>query len=76
MENNTSPIQIIGAVELTHGFGIPIMIDAKDTYEILINEHLWSEDHRFYTTNQSYTIEDLIGKKVQVGPFIFTVVEN
>lgn len=36
----------------------------------------WADDQLFMTDEGSYYIDDLIGKRVQVGTYIFTVQED
>jgi hypothetical protein len=74
---NQETIQIIGCLETIDNWGREERHDAKDTYGILINPDCWTDDMRFYDVfNQCYFIDELIGQKVQVGPFIFTVVDD
>ncbi len=75
MQENT--IQIIGSTEVIDNWGRQNNHDAKETYRILITPEEWTDDLMFFDIqNKSYDIDDLIGKKVQVGPFIFTVQDD
>ena len=47
----------------------------EDLYKLLITPEDWTDDQLFISDEGSYYIDDLIGKKVQVGPYIFTVQE-
>lgn len=44
--------------------------------KLLTTPEYWADDQVFIADEGSYYIEDLIGKKVQVGTFIFTVQED
>jgi hypothetical protein len=47
----------------------------EDLYKLLITPEDWTDDQLFISDEGSYYIDDLIGKKVQAGPYIFTVQE-
>jgi hypothetical protein len=47
----------------------------EDLYKLLTTPEDWTDDQLFLADEGSYYIDDLIGKKVQVGPYIFTVQE-
>jgi hypothetical protein len=72
-----SIINIIGATEGLDNWGNIERYNTRETYQILIEPVLWSDDILFYDDNGArYSIEDLINKRVQCGPIIFTVCED
>jgi hypothetical protein len=62
-------------VEVIDNWGNTEQYKNEDLYKLLITPEEWTDDQLFIADEGSYYIEDLIGKKVQVGPYIFTVQE-
>ena len=70
-------IKIIGCVETVDNWGNENKLDEQETYKLLINPDEWTDDQRFYDEfDNCYFVDDLVGKKIQVGPYIFTLQEE
>ena len=69
-------IKINKCEEIVDNWGNIEQYKDADLYKLLITPKDWTDDQTFISDEGSYFIEDLIGKKVQVGPFIFTVQEE
>jgi hypothetical protein len=71
---NGKIINIIGSKEVIDNWGNTNVYNVQETYKILITPEEWTDDITFYDDEERpYDIDDLIGKKVCVGPFIFTI---
>lgn len=69
-------IEIIGCLETIDNWGREEEYTASETYKLLITPEEWTDDQRFYDKfNRCYFIDELVGKKIQVGPYIFTLQE-
>ena len=74
MENT---INIIKCSEIIDNWGNTEQYKGAELYKLLITPEDWSDDQTFISDNEAtYFIDDLIGKEVQVGTFIFTVQED
>ena len=77
---NAELIDIVSCAEVIDNWGRQESYDTKETYGILITPEEWTDDFLFYGCEQcagkSYTIDELIGKRVKCGPIIFTVTED
>jgi hypothetical protein len=69
-------IKINKCEEIVDNWGNIEQYKGADLYKLLITPEDWTDDQTFISDEGSYFIEDLIGKKVQVGLFIFTVQEE
>jgi hypothetical protein len=70
-------IEIVGCLETVDNWGREEQYDAQETYKLLTNPDEWTDDQRFYDEcNRCFFIEELIGKKIKVGPFTFTLTED
>jgi hypothetical protein len=69
-------IKIIKCVEVIDNWGNTEQYKGADLYKLLITPEDWTDDQTFISDHGSYYIDDLIGEKVQVGPYIFTVQEE
>lgn len=73
MENT---INIIKCSEIIDNWGNTEQYKGAELYKLLITPEDWSDDQTFIAEDgKNYDIDDLIGKEVQVGTFIFTVEE-
>ena len=73
MENT---INIIKCSEIIDNWGNTEQYKGAELYKLLITPEDWSDDQTFIAEDgKNYDIDDLIGKEVQVGTFIFTVQE-
>ena len=68
-------IKLNKCVEVIDNWGNTEQYKNEDLYKLLITPEEWTDDQLFIADEGSYYIEDLIGKKVQVGTYIFTVQE-
>jgi hypothetical protein len=68
-------IKLNKCIEVIDGWGNTEQYKNEDLYKLLITPEYWTDDLVFIADEGSYYIDDLIGKKVQVGPYIFTVQE-
>jgi hypothetical protein len=69
-------INIIKCVEVVDNWGNTETYKESDLYKLLITPEDWTDDQRFISDNgQNFDIDELIGKPVQVGTFIFKVQE-
>jgi hypothetical protein len=69
-------IKIKKCVEVIDNWGNTEQYKGADLYKLLITPEDWTDDQVFISDYGSYYIGDLIGEKVQVGPYIFTVQEE
>jgi len=69
-------IKINKCVEVVDNWGNTKQYKDAGLLILLTTPEDWTDDQLFITDEGSYYIEDLIGKKVQVGTFIFTVQED
>lgn len=71
------PIEIVGCTEVVDNWGRQERYTEKETYGLLISPDEWTDDQTFFgPNNERYFIDDLIGKRVTVGPITFTVQED
>jgi hypothetical protein len=69
-------IKITKCVEVIDNWGNTETYKGADLYKLLITPEDWTDDQRFISDNvQNFDIDELIGKTVQVGTFIFKVQE-
>lgn len=69
-------IKITKCVEVIDNWGNTETYKGADLYKLLITPEDWTDDQRFISDNgQNFDIDELIGKNVQVGTFIFKVQE-
>jgi hypothetical protein len=69
-------IKITKCVEVVDNWGNTETYKGEDLYKLLISPEDWTDDQRFISDNvQNFDIDELIGKTVQVGTFIFKVQE-
>jgi hypothetical protein len=68
-------IKIDKCLEVVDNWGNTEKYEGADLYKLLTTPEDWSDDQTFIGEYGSYGIDDLIGQKVQVGPYIFTVSE-
>lgn len=67
-------IEIIGCLETIDNSGREEEYTASETYKLLITPEDWNDDQRFYDKfNRCYFVDELIDKKVKVGPITFHV---
>jgi hypothetical protein len=69
-------IKIKKCVEVIDNWGNTEQYKGADLYKLLITPEDWTDDQVFISDHGSYYLDDLIGEKVQVGPYIFTVQEE
>jgi len=70
-------INIIKCSEIIDNWGNTEQYKGAELYKLLITPEDWSDDQTFIAEDgKNYDIDDLIGKSVQVGTFIFTVQED
>lgn len=70
-------IRIVGGTEVIDNRGNIEKFSAQEAYRVLIDPEIWTADFMFFTeAEEAYDIDDLVGKRVQCGPFIFTVTED
>jgi len=69
-------IKINRCEEVVDNWGNTEQYRDVELFKLLTTPEDWTDDQLFMTDEGSYYIEDLIGKKVQVGNYIFTVQEN
>jgi hypothetical protein len=68
-------INILKCVEVIDNWGNTETYKGADLFKLLITPEDWTDDQRFIGESCSYDIDELIGKTVQVGTFIFKVQE-
>jgi len=68
-------IKIDKCLEVVDNWGNTEKYEGADLYKLLTTPEDWSDDQTFIGEYGSCGIDDLIGQKVQVGPYIFTVSE-
>ncbi len=73
MENS---IKINKCVEVVDNWGNTEQYKNVELFKLLTTPEDWTDDQLFMTDEGSYYIEDLIGKRVQVGNYIFTVQQD
>ena len=69
-------IKINKCVEVVDNWGNTEKYKDYDLYKLLTTPENWTDDQTFISEEGTYYIDDLIGKKVQVGTYIFTVQEE
>ena len=69
-------IKINRCDEVIDNWGNIEQYKGAELYKLLITPEDWTDDQLFISDEGSYYIEDLIGKKIQVVTFTFTVQEN
>jgi hypothetical protein len=69
-------IKINKCEEVVDNWGNTEQYKDVDLFKLLTTPEDWTDDQLFMTDEGSYYIEDLIGKRVQVGTYIFTVQED
>jgi hypothetical protein len=69
-------IKINKCEEVVDNWGNTEQYKDVDLFKLLNTPEDWTDDQLFMTDEGSYYIEDLIGKRVQVGTYIFTVQED
>ena len=69
-------IKINKCEEVVDNWGNTEQYKDADLLKLLTTPEDWTDDQLFITDEGSYYIDDLIGKKVQVGTYIFTVQED
>ena len=69
-------IKINKCVEVVDNWGNTEQYKDADLLKLLTTPEDWTDDQLFMTDEGSYYIDDLIGKRVQVGTYIFTVQED
>ena len=70
-------IEIIDCVETVDNWGRQSTYSTLETLTLLINSADWTDDQIFRgPADERYCIDDLIGKRVTVGPVNFTVQED
>jgi hypothetical protein len=71
------PIVIDRCVETVDLYSSPIKHRGASLYKLLISPEEWTDDMIFEAeSGEVYFIDDLVGKKVRVGTFIFVVQED
>jgi hypothetical protein len=76
---NEDIIKIIKCVEVIDNWGNVETYKNEDLYKLLTTPEDWSDDQTFLGgegDEGTYYIDDLIGKIVWVGDYVFKVVEN
>jgi hypothetical protein len=69
-------IKINRCEEVVDNWGNTEQYRDVELFKLLTTPEDWTDDQLFMTDEGSYYIEDLIGKRVQVGNYIFTVQED
>jgi hypothetical protein len=69
-------IKINRCEEVVDNWGNTEQYRDVELFKLLTTPEDWTDDQLFMTDEGSYYIEDLIGKRVQVGNHIFTVQED
>ena len=69
-------IKINRCEEVVDNWGNTEQYKDAELLKLLTTPEDWTDDQLFITDEGSYYIEDLIGKRVQVGTYIFTVQED
>jgi hypothetical protein len=72
-------IKITECVEIIDNWGNVEVYKNEDLYKLLTTPEDWSDDQTFIGDEGdegTYYIDDLIGKTVWVGDYVFKVVEN
>lgn len=70
-------LNIIDCIETIDNWGAQEKYSTQETFRLLSNPADWTDDQVFRgPNNERYFIDDLIGKKVTVGPVTFTVQED
>jgi hypothetical protein len=75
---NKEVIKIVKCVEVIDNWGNTETYTNEDLYKLLITPEDWTDDQTFVggeDNEGTYYIDDLIGKVVWVGPYIFKVQE-
>jgi hypothetical protein len=69
-------IKINRCEEVVDNWGNTEQYRDVELFKLLTTPEDWTDDQLFMTDEGSYYIDDLIGKRVQVGNYIFTVQED
>ena len=69
-------IKINRCEEVVDNWGNTEQYRGVELFKLLTTPEDWTDDQLFMTDEGSYYIEDLIGKRVQVGNYIFIVQED
>ena len=69
-------IKINKCVEVVDNWGNTEQYKNAELFKLLTTPEDWTDDQLFIADEGSYYIEDLIGKRVQVGNHIFKVQED
>ncbi len=69
-------IKINRCEEVVDNWGNTEQYKDVELFKLLTTPEDWTDDQLFMTDEGSYYIDDLIGKRVQVGNYIFTVQED
>lgn len=70
------PIVIDRCTETVDNGGRVKKYRGASLYKLLISPEDWTDDQLFEGESGVYFIDDLVGKKVRVGTFIFVVQED
>jgi hypothetical protein len=68
-------IKINKCVEVVDNWGNTEQYKGSDLYKLLTTPEDWTDDQIFISDERTYYIDDLIGRVVQVGTYIFKVQE-
>lgn len=68
-------IKINKCVEVIDNWGNSEQYKNEDLFKLLITPDDWTDDQIFISDERTYYIDDLIGRVVQVGTYIFKVQE-
>jgi ribosomal 30S subunit maturation factor RimM len=69
-------IKINKCEEVVDNWGNTEQYKDAELFKLLTTPEDWTDDQIFLTDEGEYYIDDLIGKRVQVGTYIFTVQED
>ena len=70
-------LDIIDCIETVDNWGGQEKYSTQETFRLLSNPAEWTDDQVFLgPADERYCIDDLIGKRVTVGPITFTVQEE
>ena len=69
-------IKINRCEEVVDNWGNTEQYKDAELFKLLTTPEDWTDDQLFIADEGSYYIDDLIGKRVQVGNYIFTVQED
>lgn len=71
-------IKLIKCVETIDNWGNTETYRNEDLYKLLITPEDWNDDQTFFGgkgDEGTFCIDDLIGKTVRVGPYVFKIQE-